>query len=923
LSVVDTPGGTPSTDWDWPGSRWWRCDLHIHTPNSHDFSGAGVTPVDIIQAAAAAGLHTIAVTDHNTVAFVDELEAAADLATPRLVVFAGTEITSNEGAHLLVLFPPGSSADTVKGYLGACGIPGDKWGKDDAHASVTYAECIVKAEALGAVCIAAHADRPATEGKKHTSLLHAIAGQGLLDVLALPELHAAEVTTTNGAAHTQLRALDPLTSLPLRPCLAGSDAHSLQQIGQTSSWIKMSRPEQEGLRLAFADGEMSVVIAAPGDDPNRHASFAIESITISDGKLMGRGEPFVLALNPWLNALIGGRGTGKSSVVEFLRLALRREDELPRGLQETFNEFAKMPANRNDRGLLTPSTHLSIVYRKDASRFRIQWRQDGKAPPIEEDVAGAWTEAEGAVAERFPARIYSQKQIFELAEGPESLLRVIDESAQVNRIEWEEQRRTAEAEFLSLRAQARQLEAQLAEEGRLRGHLDDVNKKLAVFESSNHRDILRAYRQRQDQLRAVGEWERELQRVTAELRAAATTTTASFETGAFDADDNADAELLAAIADEQQSLDKIRKQVEAATSAADALTKRWKERKRTLAWAQVAEEASHSYAELLERLKAEGAGSPDEYADLVRDREGVTTRLEELDQMRKDLTELDEQAAQALAHLLDLRRDLTQKRHAFLGDVLATNTHVRIKVIPYGDRASAEPGFRSLIGREPPSFQNDISSPEGTGLIPSLYANFEAGDGRAFEQKLDRLRDGVRACARSEQPNWTLRDRRFAEHLRGLAPETVDRLAYWSPPDTVEVFYSRSVDGSGFLPIQQGSPGQKTAAILAFLLAYGDEPIVLDQPEDDLDNTLIYDLIVQQLRENKQRRQIIVVTHNANIVVNGDAEFVAALDFVNGQTRIVEEGGLQERNVREAVCEIMEGGRPAFEQRYQRIGRHI
>jgi len=139
----------------------------------------------------------------------------------------------------------------------------------------------------------------------------------------------------------------------------------------------------------------------------------------------------------------------------------------------------------------------------------------------------------------------------------------------------------------------------------------------------------------------------------------------------------------------------------------------------------------------------------------------------------------------------------------------------------------------------------------------------------------------------------------------------------------VEVFYSRSVDGSGFLPIQQGSPGQKTAAILAFLLAYGDEPIVLDQPEDDLDNTLIYDLIVRQLRENKQRRQIIVVTHNANIVVNGDAEFVAALDFINGQARISENGGLQDRDVREAVCEIMEGGRPAFEQRWQRIGRHI
>ena len=55
--------------------------------------------------------------------------------------------------------------------------------------------------------------------------------------------------------------------------------------------------------------------------------------------------------------------------------------------------------------------------------------------------------------------------------------------------------------------------------------------------------------------------------------------------------------------------------------------------------------------------------------------------------------------------------------------------------------------------------------------------------------------------------------------------------------------------------------------MLAFLLAHGDEPLVLDQPEDDLDNQIIYSLVVTQMREDKLRRQIIVVTHNPNIVV--------------------------------------------------------
>ena len=110
--------------------------------------------------------------------------------------------------------------------------------------------------------------------------------------------------------------------------------------------------------------------------------------------------------------------------------------------------------------------------------------------------------------------------------------------------------------------------------------------------------------------------------------------------------------------------------------------------------------------------------------------------------------------------------------------------------------------------------------------------------------------------------------------------------------------------------------------MLAFLLAQGAEPLVLDQPEDDLDNHLIYELVVRQIRENKLRRQLIIVTHNPNIVVNGDAEMLFALDF-NGQCFIKTEGALQQQNVRDEVCRIMEGGREAFSRRWHRLGRGL
>ena len=154
-------------------------------------------------------------------------------------------------------------------------------------------------------------------------------------------------------------------------------------------------------------------------------------------------------------------------------------------------------------------------------------------------------------------------------------------------------------------------------------------------------------------------------------------------------------------------------------------------------------------------------------------------------------------------------------------------------------------------------------------------------------------------------------------------PGFADHVLCWFPEDDLRIEYSRAGDGQAWTAIKQGSQGQRSAALLAFLLAFGDEPLVLDQPEDDLDNHLIYDLIVRQIRENKLRRQLIVVTHNPNVVVNGDAELVHVLDFKNGQCRVVQAGALQQKSVREEVCQVMEGGREAFSRRWARLGREV
>ena len=213
--------------------------------------------------------------------------------------------------------------------------------------------------------------------------------------------------------------------------------------------------------------------------------------------------------------------------------------------------------------------------------------------------------------------------------------------------------------------------------------------------------------------------------------------------------------------------------------------------------------------------------------------------------------------------------------------------------------------------------ETDDDPPKPCGMVWDLVNPALAS---SVPERLQEIKQSLEEM--NEQVLNTKLHGKFVKKLKDMKPEVAsvvfDELAAWFPEDAVDLQYKRD-ESSSFQSLQQASAGQKTAAILSFLLAHGSEPLLMDQPEDDLDNALVSQLVVTQLRNNKNRRQLIVITHNANIVVNGDAELVMPMEFVGGQIVNKTAGGLQERSVRKKVCEIMEGGEKAFEQRYKRI----
>ena len=117
------------------------------------------------------------------------------------------------------------------------------------------------------------------------------------------------------------------------------------------------------------------------------------------------------------------------------------------------------------------------------------------------------------------------------------------------------------------------------------------------------------------------------------------------------------------------------------------------------------------------------------------------------------------------------------------------------------------------------------------------------------------------------------------------------------------------------------SLGQQQSVLLALMLASDStSPLLIDQPEDNLDSEFIFHSLVPVLRAAKERRQIIVVTHNPNIAVLGDAEQIVALKSTNDKSMIVARGSIDEINTKQTVCQILEGAEEAFKSRAKMYG---
>ena len=897
--------------WISPGSRWWRVDLHAHSPKSHDFKDQPEEKADAmhrwLEAACDSGIEAIAVTDHNTAEAIGIIQDAVSKVDAAPVVFPGVELTANDGCHLLLLMDLSCNLQRVDDLLSRAEVPVDDRGKQTARSPLSV-EKILEECGDEALVLGAHVN--GADG------IQKLGGEQRIAVLGNTKLAGVEVQPDLDCASDWLDGSKPEVGRRLSQ-VWGSDSHSFDDIGQRFTWVKMTKPNLEGLRLALLDGETSLKPARQGDvaDPNSRASHAIESIIVREGKLIGRSTPMEVRFNPWLNAIIGGRGTGKSTLVDFCRKAMRRDGELDGAdsqeegaLRNVFDRRMRVPASRSAEGLLRENSRVEVVYRKDGERFLLSWSQDRAAQSIARLSGDEHIPEEGSISERFPVRIYSQKQLFALAQDQNALLTVIDDVPAVQAAASDRRRGQLENEYLSLRSEARAAAALASELPNLQASLNDARRKLDVLQQGGHAQILSTYRARRqtdDTWNAI--LEATQRGVDAVSAAVEELSVAELNLGADNEDDAPRAAIRRAHQSLEQLIGEFRQGV--ARNITDLEKQLAEVRAGTDAneWSTAVQASELEFQSTVARLAEEGITDPSEYGALVDQATRLEAEIERLSGERQRVINLETQAAEVLAKYREERGQLNARRREFA--ISASGSALRVEVNAFARHSNLADDLEGILGIQ--RFQEDRRAIAGR-IRPQ-------DDGEWSWERLDAVIAEMRRFHSGMTDTWDTQDARFKSALRGIPPERIDRLALYLPEDAVSVSFRDAGGSNGWRSLSQGSPGQQTAALLAFVLGFGNEPIILDQPEDDLDNTLIYELLVKRFRETKSTRQMIVVTHNPNIVVHGDAEYVISLDFPNGQTTVRCSGGLQEISVRDEICRVMEGGREAFQSRYHRI----
>lgn len=616
----------------------------------------------------------------------------------------------------------------------------------------------------------------------------------------------------------------------------------------------------------------------------------LQSLSVIGGFLDG----LCIEFSPGLNCLIGHRGTGKTSVLEFIRYAL---DAFPpgdtgQGCRRRVESLVK--SNLGDgriRLAIQTKDGLNYIVDRTASGTPLVLTADGQPTDITINSGGI-----------FCADIFSQNEVENIADSPESQLALIDTFVTEK---MDELQTNTDDVHARLQSNAKSMVpvqntlAKLADELTTLKSVEDHIEKLADVGGENADEMNQAqtYKALRDrERRAFDAANKQIDEYLAWLNNGEGQFTHAAE-GHFSTEmlQGPNSKIIQAVRQRMRQagteLDGLFRQ------ALTALTNA----KQNVAAEIQRLQAQHSsqelaFRDLMTKFK-EAQGLATERAEWERKRNDLLAKKRQYEDLQTKIEHLQGERQALIDSLTDLRDQRFQLRLAVAQQISDNvSSPVRVRIAQDENRD----GYIALLAeslRHAGINHVQVAKRIAKVVAPSELVALVQRQDIATLQKQTGINDN-----QAEKVMATLAD---MEAL--LRIETVD---------LVDLPRIELHDGNDWKDSLSLSTGQKCTTILPILLQESENPLLVDQPEDNLDNRFIYDTVVESLLRVKTCRQLILITHNPNIPVLGDAAGVFVLTSDGAKAWLLNHGNVD--NCKPEIINLLEGGEEAFAQRRQR-----
>jgi hypothetical protein len=870
------------------GLHWRKLDLHVHTPASKDYVGSPITPDQFVVKALVKGLHGIAVTDHNSGEWIDVMVAAAK--GTALTVFPGVEISvpgGKHGVHIIALFDADATTKTIENLLSKLGFNASDYGSLEALSSMAPDAVVEAIHEAGGLAVLAHAD-------SSKGVLSDIVGQTRNKVMNCDHLSAVEIVNVSKTAPycsgndqnykrklAYYRASD-------NPVPGGGSGHSVDGVAARYSWFKSDGLSLDALKQVFNDPDQRIKCDEESAAIPDRMYPRILGLTVSQGFLKGMSFEF----HEGLNSVIGGKGVGKSLLIEVLRFGLGQPSQI--------QDIAKDMNGKLAQQLRTGGQILVRVQLEADQEIEIVRTYDGGQNPIKATYAISGKKVPGDIAQLFPVLAYSQTETLEIAKDPNAQLSLIDSFLDLVTIESQ----IAVLEASLLKSDTAVAEAEAASE-----RLEKAEKELETHEEkigqldraqkSKEFDALQGLKPKTDLMAKVEGFAEDIEGAVDGISEAVKQCVVPKVPAALAGDREAE-KLVDELAVEVKKLVTSAKEIEA---DAEKLAKR--ARGATGAWDKVVSAKKREYETFVktqggerQALLARKLALEDQKPALARNVSDLKARIASLPKLRAERTKL-------LAELdveVEMRHEMRKQKFAVL--TAASHDRLELTLTKGGERSQ----FVELVSR----LKTGSKLQETT--VDQICANVEPRALLIFVHNNDASGLAKRSGISITSANTLLGHLRASADATGLLGLQHGELLR----DLPRIRYKK--DDGKYYELADLSVGQKCTSLLIIALSDGTRPIIIDQPEDALDITSVYQDVTLQLRERKHARQFIVTTHNPTVAVAADTDQFHVLSATASQATLTTEGAIDRPVVRRAVIQHLEGGEEPFALKTKKYG---